>query len=55
MEEMVAELGTAFLSGDMGITAEPRAEARFDAWFSHALTTPQGRNNALAARQLSPI
>ena len=53
MEEMVAELGAAFLSGDLGITTEPRAEARVDAWFSHALTTPQGRNNALATRQLS--
>jgi antirestriction protein ArdC len=26
MEEMVAELGAAFLCGDLGITAEPRAD-----------------------------
>ena len=53
MEEMVDELGAAFLSGELGITARPRAEAHVDVWFCHLLATPQGRNNALAASQLS--
>lgn len=34
MEELVAELGAAFLCGDLGITAEPRADhaAYIDSW-----------------------
>ena len=34
MEELVAELGAAFLCGDLGISAEPRADhaAYIDSW-----------------------
>lgn len=47
MEELVAELGAAFLCGDLGITAEPRPDHA--AYIEHWLRILKGDNRAIFA------
>ena len=47
MEELVAELGAAFLCGDLGITAEPRADHA--AYIDHWLRIMKGDKKAIFA------